>query len=273
MAFPSSLLSSRRVRSLHGPALAVLMAFAVAGCQTTSDGSSSLLTGSTGTVSLKTAALAAQKYEQNPSDTKAGLHYVRLLKEMGQTDKALNVLAEIAKNNPQDVGLTTLYGKELAEAGRGEDASQVLNAIVQTGKADWKIYSALGSAYDQQGAFAEAREAYKSALTMKPGEVGITNNMGMSHALEGNLKEAEAVLRQAMALPGAGKVPRVRQNLALVVGLQGRFDEAREIASKDLPPGQVEANMAVLQNMLQQPNTWQQLKGGKAPAAKTASNG
>lgn len=248
------------------------MSVAVAGCQTTSEGSSSLLTGSTGTVSLKAAAMAAQKYEQNPADTKAGLAYARLLKDMGQTDKALDVIADVAKNNPQDVSLTTLYGKELAEAGRGEDASQVLNAVVQTGKADWKVYSALGSAYDQQGSFAEARQAYQTALTMKPGDVGITNNMGMSHALEGNLKEAETVLRQAMALPGSTKVPRVRQNLALVVGLQGRFDEAREIASKDLPPGQVEANMAVLQNMLSQPNTWQQLKSGTADA-KPASNG
>jgi Flp pilus assembly protein TadD len=51
----------------------------------------------------------------------------------------------------------------------------------------------------------------------------------------------------------------LRQNLALVVGLQGRFDEARQIASVDLPPDEVEANMAYLQKMLAQPNTWQQL--------------
>jgi tetratricopeptide (TPR) repeat protein len=40
---------------------------------------------------------------------------------------------------------------------------------------------------------------------------------------------------------------------------QGRFDEARQIASADLPPGEVDANMAYLQKMLAQPNTWQQL--------------
>jgi len=52
----------------------------------------------------------------------------------------------------------------------------------------------------------------------------------------------------------------VRQNLALVVGLQGRFDEARSIASKDLPPDEVDANLAYLQQMLSQPNTWAQLQ-------------
>ncbi len=51
------------------------------------------------------------------------------------------------------------------------------------------------------------------------------------------------------------------ENLALVVGLQGRFEEARKIASEDLPIDQVDANMAYLQKMLSQPNTWQQLSG------------
>ena len=85
------------------------------------------------------------------------------------------------------------------------------------------------------------------------------NNLGMSHALEGDLTQAEATLRQASLLPKAKTEPRIRQNLALVVGLQGRFDEARKVASEDLPPAEVEANMAYLKKMLSQPNTWQQL--------------
>jgi Flp pilus assembly protein TadD len=84
----------------------------------------------------------------------------------------------------------------------------------------------------------------------------------MSYALQGDLKEAEKTLRMADALPKAASEPRIRQNLALVVGLQGRFEEASAIASKDLPPQQVEANMAYLKTMLSQPNTWQQLQEG-----------
>jgi Flp pilus assembly protein TadD len=45
----------------------------------------------------------------------------------------------------------------------------------------------------------------------------------------------------------------VRQNLALAVGLQGRFEEARDIASRDLPPDTVEANLTYLRSMLSQP--------------------
>jgi hypothetical protein len=38
----------------------------------------------------------------------------------------------------------------------------------------------------------------------------------------------------------------VRQNLALAVGLQGRFAEAESIARADLPPDEAAANVAYL---------------------------
>ena len=53
------------------------------------------------------------------------------------------------------------------------------------------------------------------------------------------------MLRELMTATGSAMRTRVRQNLALVVGLQGRFDEARKIASEDLPPDQVDANLSL----------------------------
>ena len=44
----------------------------------------------------------------------------------------------------------------------------------------------------------------------------------------------------------------MRQNLALVVGLQGRFAEAETIARADLPPEEAAANVAYLRQMLAQ---------------------
>jgi Flp pilus assembly protein TadD len=145
-------------------------------------------------------------------------------------------------------------------AGRVPESSAALERAAATPQADWKTFSALGSAYDQLGRYADARNQYQRALQMQPNEMSVLNNMGMSYALEGNLAKAEQTLRQANQLPGSGAEPRIRQNLALVVGLQGRFEESKEIASQDLPPQQVEENLAYLQHMLSQPNTWQKLK-------------
>ena len=73
----------------------------------------------------------------------------------------------------------------------------------------------------------------------------------------GDLGRAEETLRRAGA--NGGKDARVRQNLALVVGLQGRFQEAETIARADLPPDEAAANVAYLRQMLSQPNNWSKL--------------
>jgi Flp pilus assembly protein TadD len=66
--------------------------------------------------------------------------------------------------------------------------------------------------------------------------------------LSKDLVKAEATLRQAYASTKADG--RVRQNLALVVGLQGRFTEAESIVKADLPPEEAAANVAYLKEML-----------------------
>jgi Flp pilus assembly protein TadD len=83
----------------------------------------------------------------------------------------------------------------------------------------------------------------------------VLSNLGLSYALSKNLTKAEATLKRATA--GQRVDPRVRQNLALVVGLQGRFAEAETIARADLPSNEAAANVAYLRQMLSQPNALQ----------------
>ena len=54
--------------------------------------------------------------------------------------------------------------------------------------------------------------------------------------------------------------PTARQNLALVVGLQGRFQEAEKIAGSELSAEQASANVTYLRAMLSQQNAWNKLK-------------
>jgi Flp pilus assembly protein TadD len=60
----------------------------------------------------------------------------------------------------------------------------------------------------------------------------------------------------------------VRQNLALIVGLQGRFAEAESIARADLPAEEAASNVAYLKQMLSQAKAGKKL-GGAAPSAGT----
>jgi Flp pilus assembly protein TadD len=105
-----------------------------------------------------------------------------------------------------------------------------------------------GTALDQMGRHEEARSYYASALKIAPGDPGVLSNLGLSYMLSRDLPKAEDALRQAYASPHASA--RVRQNLGLVVGLQGRFAEAETIVKADLPPDQAAANVAYLKEML-----------------------
>ena len=68
------------------------------------------------------------------------------------------------------------------------------------------------------------------------------------------------------SIRGCGK------NLALVVGLQGRFSEAEGIAAADRPSDQAAANFAYLRQMLAQQNGWK-LSGQSEDPAVEAEGG
>jgi Flp pilus assembly protein TadD len=80
-----------------------------------------------------------------------------------------------------------------------------------------------------------------------PDEPSVLSNLGLSYVLSRSAK-AEETLRQAYASTRADA--RVRQNLGLVVGLQGRFAEAESIVKADLPADEAAANVAYLKQML-----------------------
>jgi Flp pilus assembly protein TadD len=121
---------------------------------------------------------------------------------------------------------------------------------------DWRLLSVQGTALDQLGRHDEARRYYVSALKIVPGEPSVLSNLGMSYMLSKDLPKAEQALRQAYASPKANA--KVRQNLGLVIGLQGRFAEAEEIVKADLPPDEAAANVAYLREMLKGQDKGQQ---------------
>ncbi len=248
---------------LRGASSVALMcaAMLVSGCQKQTAGldADPIATASTGEPSFKRTEDLGKKWTADQSNIDVGLAYADSLEALGQKDAKMKVLRTLASKHPDNGDVMARIGKQFLISGQTTEAIEMLEKAASSPAAKPTTLSALGSAYDQQGRFDLARQKYGMALQMKPGDVSVTNNLAMSYALEGKLPDAERLLREALAQPGSKEVPRIRQNLALVVGLQGRFDEARKVASEDLPPEQVEANLAYLQQMLAQPNTWQQL--------------
>ncbi len=209
-----------------------------------------------------------QSYARNPSDKRMAMNFAAALQMDGDADQSLAVMRKLAIAYPKDREVLAAYGKALAANGQFEPALDAVRRAQTPEYPDWRLASAEGAILDQLGQKDEARQKYRKALELKPNEPSVLSNLGMSYVLDGDVRTAETYLRTAVAQPGADS--RVRQNLALVVGLQGRFAEAEQIASQELSPEQAQANVAYLRSMLSQQNAWNQLK--KEDKGKSATN-
>ena len=118
----------------------------------------------------------------------------------------------------------------------------------------------------------QAVDVYGERYRANPRDPVVAINYAQALRTLGQRAQAASVLEQAslvnprhMELLGAYGNPRadgrVRQNLALVVGLQGRFAEAETIAKGDLPADEATANVAYLREMLSQKDP----RGGRKP--------
>ncbi|MBS9719261.1 tetratricopeptide repeat protein [Tianweitania sp. BSSL-BM11] len=256
-----------KAKPLLKAGLALMLAAGVAACSNTSrETTGSIAPAASGRAieQMSTRELQGvaqrlgQSYAKQPNDKATALRYAAVLQMSGSTDQALAVMRKSAIDHPKDRDVLAAYGKALAADGQFEPALQAVRRAQTPEYPDWRLVSAEAAILDQLGQNAEARNLYTRALELKPGEPSVLSNLGMSYVLTGDLKIAEATMRKAVSAPGADS--RVRQNLALVVGLQGRFAEAEAIASQELSPDQAKANVAYLRGMLAQQNAWNDLE-------------
>lgn len=200
----------------------------------------------------------AKKLAEDPEDKSAAISLSRLLRAQDKKAHAVAIMRQSAAYHPKDAEVQAEFGKALADTGNAEEAEKVLAQAVAASSGDWKLYSTYGTVLDQLKRHEEARANYERALKLSPDEPSVLNNMGLSYALDRNLTQAERVLRRAAQQPGATRA--VKENLALVLGLQGKFDEAETIASKELPEQQVAGNTTYLKQMMSQPSNWSRVQ-------------
>ena len=242
---------SSLARLLASAAVAAILAVGLGGCQTTSDITGSLASKTEPnpeTDARRAVEVYGERYRANPKDPNTALAYGQALRATGQRAQAAAVLEQASIANPGNKAVLAGYGRALADNGNFQAAFDTLTRAHSPDNPDWRILSVQGTALDQLGRHDEARAYYLSALKIMPGEPSVLSNLGLSYVLSGDLPKAEETLRQAYGDSRADA--RVRQNLGLVVGLQGRFAEAETIVRADLPPDEAADNVAYLKQML-----------------------
>lgn len=198
------------------------------------------------------------RYDKNPKDKTAAIAYAKALLALKQTSQAMAILQGLAIQYPQDMSVLAAYGKGLASAGQLNQAADVLSRAHTPEKPDWSVVSAQGTIADELGDHVTARRYYDEALKIRPDDPGVLSNLGLSYALSRQLPRAEETLKEAALQPGADM--RVRQNLALVLALEGKFDQAEEWSRRDLSPIDAAANVAQIKMMISESNTWRDIQ-------------
>lgn len=135
---------------------------------------------------------------------------------------------------------------------------------------DDTVRALLGNAYFAGGRFRSAETAFKDALTINPNQPQVVLKLALVQIAQGKNREAVSLLNSArsildasdygLALALAGRPEQaiavlepaarqvgadatVRQNLALAYAFAGNWDEARLVASQDVPANQLDARI------------------------------
>ena len=202
------------------------------------------------------------QFELNPGDYEAGLAFATSLRAIGSSQRSAEVASQALSMHPGDPGLSKALARAAMDQARPDIAVSTLFTAIPNARDDWELMSLYGVALDNMGDHAEAQGAYDTALRLSPNNSVVLSNLGLSYLMQGNYELSESVLRKAMSASQQPD-PRIRQNLALVLGVQGRFDESAKLTGIDLPPNMVDENMAYYRKLLTPERKWSVLRGSQ----------
>lgn len=178
---------------------------------------------------LKATEYWGKAFAKNPNDPDAAFAYAKNLKAMGRKAQALSVLQHALSTNSDRSELVSEYGRLALDLGKLNIAEKALKHADVAGRPDWKTISARGALLARKGKFDQAIPEFERALALSNENPSVLNNLGMAYVLGGDPVKAEGYLRRAMAANASSK--KIQKNLALALGLQGRYDESKQLGA------------------------------------------
>lgn len=258
MATGDPALAIRRVKGRLPVLAAAALCLGVGGCaQSFGESSGSMFAPFAGTADAaasvpqdpqKAVEHWAKEYGKDPQNLDTALAYAQSLKVIGQKSQALGVLQQASIIHGNDRRLASDYGRLALELDQVSVAKKLLEVADDPANPDWRVIMARGTALAKETKYSEAIPFYERALTLAPDHPSIMNNLALAYTMSGDAAKAESLLRRAADANGANT--KVRQNLALVLGLQGKYDEAVRVGSAGLSPDSAQANTDLVRKMV-----------------------
>lgn len=211
-----------------------------------------------------------------PDGGDAAIGFARTRAGLGQPDDALAAMRAAHARSPSDSRLTAMLGRLEMHARQPSRALATFGEGLRLAPTDPELLTGQGVALDGLGRQAEAQAAYRQALARNPASIAARNNLALSLAISGRATEAAALLRDlavdVTARGSSAQVATVQGNLALVHGLTGQENRARQALGASLPAADLADNLRTYA-MLRDGITADGPTGQGAPSPPSAAPG
>lgn len=151
----------------------------------------------------------------------------------GKLDRAVEQAEKAVAAKPADAALRLALGHAYLAAGRFESASVTFDDAVKLGDESGPTALSLALALTASGQQQTALGVLEDWRDVIP-----ASDLGLAFALAGEAGRGVAILTDT--LRGGENTAKVRQNLAYAYALDGRWREARLMASQDVPADQID---------------------------------
>lgn len=201
------------------------------------------------------ARRAAQFYKQLydlpklDQKTKNGysIKLAEALRRGGDIENAMKLLDQVLKSEPQNIDALEGKGLTLLADGKSVDAGRVFEKVMAVDAKRWRTLNALGILFTTKNMIPEANAYFTEALKYSADNPSVLNNVGLSYAADRQFDKSIEALEQASRY-ASGNTNRKRQidlNTAMVLGISGDLDTARQVASKYLKGPALDNNLGL----------------------------
>jgi Flp pilus assembly protein TadD len=199
-------------------------------------------------------ARAAQFYQQLVATEKGTpeqvlrykLGWADAVRRDGDSETALRMFEELHAQNPSNVDIAEGRGLSLMANGKITDAGRAFSEVMEKDPKRWRTLNALGILFVTKNMVPEATAYFTEAINQSPDNPAVLNNAGLSYAVDRQFPRAIEALKQAARV---SKSPQQRKqidlNLAMVHGVSGDFEFARDVAANYLEGAALENNMGL----------------------------
>ncbi len=216
---------------------------------------------------LARAAFWSNEAIIDPNDAEAGVKLASALRGLGRNDEAADAAQQVLVVHPDNKDALLEAARGYLASGAGFNAIDPLKRLQALDPRDWRSWSLLGVAYEQTERPGDAETAWNQALALSPDNPGVLATSPCTTRPRAIRPRAEGLLRKAAAQPGS--TIQVRLNLALILGLEGKFAEAEQITRQDLPPEAANNNLAYMRAATgggTDARSWDALRGAQTAA-------